>query len=341
MLDPVVVNSMIDLLQFASTLTALKKKLVNEWEGPCPTCGGVNRFVVNTQKNRWLCRHCTDGKWRDGIALVMMVRNCTFKQACEQIQGQQPLTPAEREKLAREQAERAAKELADAIERANKTLKELREAQSWLRYHDQLDKNEQARELWRQRGVPDVYQDLFSFGWEPHHAYRHGEDLAYSPTLTIPVFSIGGQCEDVRHRLLQPISPTDKYRPERAGLHPRPWLADPSLTRPASMLIVEGEIKGAVSYLTADNPKMQVAGMPGKNTGYEALGDYLDSVDGPIIICPDPGKQELAMAKADCAAIGSRARLLELPGKIDDLITGYGLDKDWMKSALRQARKVV
>jgi putative DNA primase/helicase len=40
----------------------------NERSGPCPVCGGTDRFSINVKKQLWNCRHC--GKGGDVIALV-------------------------------------------------------------------------------------------------------------------------------------------------------------------------------------------------------------------------------------------------------------------------------
>lgn len=37
---------------------ALKRKTANEWAGPCPECGGNDRFIVLEDKGRWFCRVC-------------------------------------------------------------------------------------------------------------------------------------------------------------------------------------------------------------------------------------------------------------------------------------------
>jgi phage/plasmid primase-like uncharacterized protein len=51
--------------------------------GPCPKCGGDDRFSINTTKQTWNCRHCKTGsdtgdiiglvRWLDGIGLVACV----------------------------------------------------------------------------------------------------------------------------------------------------------------------------------------------------------------------------------------------------------------------------
>ena len=39
-------------------IPGLKKKSANEWEGPCPSCGGTNRFIVKADKQTYWCRQC-------------------------------------------------------------------------------------------------------------------------------------------------------------------------------------------------------------------------------------------------------------------------------------------
>lgn len=57
---------MSELLSIAQKYTTLTPKPGSgEWAGPCPRCGGADRFVVFSN-NRWLCRVGRNGK--DGIA---------------------------------------------------------------------------------------------------------------------------------------------------------------------------------------------------------------------------------------------------------------------------------
>jgi phage/plasmid primase-like uncharacterized protein len=56
----------------AIILGATKLKRVTfkvEWAGPCPVCGGDDRFSVNTVLQAWNCRRCKRGG-RDSISLV-------------------------------------------------------------------------------------------------------------------------------------------------------------------------------------------------------------------------------------------------------------------------------
>jgi len=50
--------------------------------GPCPFCGGKDRFNVKTADNGdlWLCRHCGDGKYHDVIDFLQRRDGLTFSE---------------------------------------------------------------------------------------------------------------------------------------------------------------------------------------------------------------------------------------------------------------------
>ncbi|WP_373354093.1 primase-helicase zinc-binding domain-containing protein [Pseudoroseicyclus sp. CXY001] len=91
--------------------------------GPCPACGGTDRFALNVAKDVWLCRHCTpDGG--DGIALVRLVLSCDLPAAIAWLVGsaEVELSPEVAERRARERAqakrereEEAARRRAEAV----------------------------------------------------------------------------------------------------------------------------------------------------------------------------------------------------------------------------------
>ena len=47
--------------------------------GPCPRCGGRDRFAINIGKQVWNCRGCSRGG--DAIELVRHVQGCSFREA--------------------------------------------------------------------------------------------------------------------------------------------------------------------------------------------------------------------------------------------------------------------
>ena len=59
--------------------------------GPCPKCGGEDRFSVNISKGVFNCRGC--GAAGDVIALVEFLDGVDFKHACETLTGEPPPKP--------------------------------------------------------------------------------------------------------------------------------------------------------------------------------------------------------------------------------------------------------
>lgn len=98
-------------------MAGLKRAGIGEFAGPCPACGGVDRFSVNVSKQLWNCRGAEGG--RDGIGLAAHLGGHDLKQregllaACADVLGRDPPDGAE------ETAEqRAAREKAIAARRA-------------------------------------------------------------------------------------------------------------------------------------------------------------------------------------------------------------------------------
>jgi Toprim domain/CHC2 zinc finger len=62
-------------------------KLVGRGErvGPCPVCGGKDRFAVNIRKQIWNCRGCARGG--DVVDLVQHIDQCDFKTAVATLGG--------------------------------------------------------------------------------------------------------------------------------------------------------------------------------------------------------------------------------------------------------------
>jgi phage/plasmid primase-like uncharacterized protein len=58
-----------------------------ELAGPCPVCGGTDRFSVHTGKQAFNCRGC-GGKGRDAISLVRFLDGIDFLDAVEKLTGE-------------------------------------------------------------------------------------------------------------------------------------------------------------------------------------------------------------------------------------------------------------
>lgn len=90
-------------------------KAGREMTGPCPECGGRDRFNVNTQKGVYICRRC--GATGDGIQLVRWLRRCSLPEALTWLCGERQEIPAEERAARRRKAEAAAARTARESER--------------------------------------------------------------------------------------------------------------------------------------------------------------------------------------------------------------------------------
>jgi DNA primase len=59
-----------------------KLRGTNERAGPCPRCGGDDRFSIRISDQIFNCRKC-GAKGKGAIDLIMFLDNCDFKNACE------------------------------------------------------------------------------------------------------------------------------------------------------------------------------------------------------------------------------------------------------------------
>ena len=69
--------------------------------GPCPACGGKDRFRFDNKDGRgtWYCNRCETHSG-DGLRLVMKVRRCSFREALELVAGFLGLTAIDTRKAA-------------------------------------------------------------------------------------------------------------------------------------------------------------------------------------------------------------------------------------------------
>lgn len=340
MFDDATVHDLVenyDLLSVVEKQVSLEKK-GRFFVGPCPICGGVDRFnlTMTTGGWRWHCRNCASGKYFNAIHLMEKMWNCSFAEAVERMgQSTTTLTEEERLAIATERARRAQAELEAAIHAAENKLDELRAAKAWERYHSNLDlHNAAARQLWEYRGVPQFWQDWWKLGYDPSHTF--GEYV--TPTMTIPIFAPKWDIRSIKHRLLDPGAKMGKYRPEMSGLPPSLWISDPDRPMSGPAFVTEGEIKAMVTAATYDDERLLFAGLPGKTPGTEVLASLADVE--PIYLCLDPDVSEKEILRVAEALGTDRVRVIDLPEKIDDLILQYHYRKNWIVWLLNTARKV-
>jgi hypothetical protein len=155
----------------------LKTAAAAEYEGPCPSCGGTDRFSVNTRKKIFNCRHCRAKG--SNVDLVMLATGCSPIEAAERINGR-PRPNGARDESEEERAARlaaTAKRQADAQRRAEEQRR-IEEAKE--------KRDEEAIAYVREHGVaiPDSPQGKAYFearGLTPHP--RLIKDILFVPAL--------------------------------------------------------------------------------------------------------------------------------------------------------------
>lgn len=163
------------LEETARRLGAQLKRVGSELVGPCPKCGGTDRFSIAPKKGVWNCGH-QGGEGGDVISLVQHVNEADFMEAVEFLAGPRPnqearIDPEAERELRSEQRDRAR---ADTIDRSA--------ADSSSRAR----RREAAAGLWSD-GVPilgtkaDAYLRARGLVLQPSHAFdlRFVPDLAY------------------------------------------------------------------------------------------------------------------------------------------------------------------
>ncbi|MEM1149230.1 MAG: CHC2 zinc finger domain-containing protein [Pseudomonadota bacterium] len=106
---------LVPIKEVADRLLLSLTKVSREYVGPCPDCGGDDRFAINPEKGVYNCRSCGGG---DVITMVRLAMQVDVVAACEFILGRkvsdQLVDPAVLERRKREVQARKAKQERDA-----------------------------------------------------------------------------------------------------------------------------------------------------------------------------------------------------------------------------------
>jgi len=282
----------------------LKRKTSDEAAGPCPFCGGEDRFCVFADAGYW-CRRCNATGWLD----------------------ENEDNPPTAEEL-REMRLRALERQVQEQERRLARLEEMHNCKDHLHYHDNLDP--QRRELWYESGIYDMAIDKFQLGYASECPTWRS-----SPSLTIPVYDYEQQLANIRHRLLRPEG-HGKYRPHRAGLGQQLFNAPTLRDSHERLLVLEGEKK----VICMDQAGFPAVGIMGKSVWRKEWFDWFDV--GRVYIALDPDADASAQRLAEVfARYGfDRVFVADFPMKPDDFIYQYDGNSRHVERVLKLARPV-
>src|SRR5437764_6759257 len=80
--------NLLELLTRDTRLRRMASTRGGEYAGPCPFCGGRDRFRVQPEQGLWWCRSCSGDRWQDAIAYVQKRDGATFAEACAILGGE-------------------------------------------------------------------------------------------------------------------------------------------------------------------------------------------------------------------------------------------------------------
>lgn len=231
------------------TRRGIRMKGTVERSGPCPSCGGTDRFSINTRKNIFNCRGAGGG---NVIAMVEHLDSCSFMAACETLTGRPP--PGRDQAETVEECEEREKRLAA---RAEQRRKEEAEALAWEE-RERQETQESVERLWQAakpvsgthaaayleaRGLTPPTRLLADLRFVPdleYHGYANAESdrtspLGSYPTMLAAIRSVDGTMIGLHRTYLDPSKPKKLIPP-----------GDPKRNKAKKVL---GEAKGGMIRL--------------------------------------------------------------------------------------------
>lgn len=334
-------TSTVDLLALINADTPLKRVASHrggEYHGPCPFCGGKDRFRVQPsyKGGRFKCRHC--GKGGDAINYIELRDSISFIEACERLglrpggeptlriapkpQAPQPLVSDESEWASTDPEWQAA---ADAFV---------------MQCIDTIDSAEgaQARAYLYRRGLTEAVVNAHELGYNAiSHHEQWGSVRVWLPRGIVIPWQISHAYWKVNIRQDNPRNPEQRYIQAAGGAN---GLYNADLVRPGSIaLLTEGEIDALSIYAGAIDSIIHHHIVPvatGSNTGARLMRWIVRiSLADRVLLAFDDDAAGEAAASWWAQVLGNKAiRLKPLRHDVNEsLQLGDDLDS-WIRGVL-------
>ncbi len=235
--------------------------------GPCPACGGTDRFSVNLPKRKFNCRGCK-AKGRNALALALVGEHVSFIDACEDLTGEKR-PDRMRDETAAEREARLARIAAREAE-----IAEQRAAQEAEAERERAEKRAQAVFLWNRAHVPEhdwrgslvetylrfrriVPGNLRNLRFYPRLNFKHNEQVVWTgPGMLARIEDAEGHLIGVHRTWIDPALTNGI-----SGGKGRPILTDVKTGAALKTKKVLGEqIGGTIRLIDGLNPRRLVAG---------------------------------------------------------------------------------
>lgn len=234
----------------------LRKVTASEHAGPCPACGGEDRFSVNVRKQVFNCRGAGGG---GVIDMVMHACGCDFLAACELITGAPPpggasaVKPESEEDRAARLEARAQREREREAE--DNVYREGERRTAWEMWRRAVDyAGSAAEQRLRSRGIDCLPEGcrLRAIADMPYYATggRNAQAIHRGPAMLAPIVgaaTAAGRREDGEHFTGVHLTYVDLAAPPSFNLR----LTDPATGRPLDGKKVRGSQQGGHIPLNA------------------------------------------------------------------------------------------
>ena len=229
-----------DIKAIAERFIVLRRESSHEFSGPCPKCGGNDRFHCTAEW--WSCRQCHE-KRSDAIELVQWIMGLDFKSAVGFLAGGTML-PSTMPAVPQRQERPAPVQTDDWRQRAEQIVAA---AQGALYEGDNLG----AAYLAGRGLLPDTWQ-AFGFGFGSHHD---------QPAIVMP-WSRGGKLIAIRYRYLQPQPDGTKIKSEFGSQFSGALYGGQALSgaepEPRTLVLCEGELNAASIWQVTNGAAVDV-----------------------------------------------------------------------------------
>lgn len=189
----------IDLIAVAGERVALHKESVKEFSGPCPKCGGDDRFHV--RREWFFCRHCHPDHG-DAIEYNAWIGGKDFLTVCREIANVLPVPAMPTTPLRQAQP----KATSTPAEEWRRTAEAIAKDANHRLFTDAYA--ESGREYLLGRGIEPHCWNRFNLGFR-FDVPLPGSDVATAPAIVMPWYR-GGKVWAIRYRFLKMQEYKDK-----------------------------------------------------------------------------------------------------------------------------------
>jgi DNA primase len=320
------IREAVDIVAVAGLYTELNERSLN---GPCPFCGGRDRFYVHVGRVRVGCRQ--ECGWNEGrssgdvIDLLSKAERISLQEAATLLTSSRfaDFKPA----VARSARPRKPKR-PDGWDEKTENL--LRGAVDCLA----SDKGEPGRRYLEYRGIRATTWKAFGVGFAPKTCDgwddKAKQFTEFRPALWIPWFNEAGHVEALKYRFADELA-----QREHSRRFSQCWGSDGRLFgahmlgERAALLAVEGEVNAmscwqAMRLDGASSVDVVSVGSDSNGPAVEELTQVGGRYQAVLVWCDEPGKAARTLAKVKPSCSNSAAMQSPLGSDANDILREHG-----------------